>query len=72
MVPYKFKKAALIVTWLTISLVYLSCSQDREPLVVAYWNVENLFDTVDDPETNDDEFSLGGRKNVWIPMGEMG
>ena len=64
MVPYKFKKAALIVTWLTLSLVYLSCSQDREPLVVAYWNVENLFDTVDDPETNDEEFSLGGRKNV--------
>ena len=64
MVPNKFKKATLIVTWLTLSMVYVSCSQDREPLVVAYWNVENLFDTVDDPETNDEEFSLGGRKNV--------
>ena len=31
---------------------------------MGYWNVENLFDLIDDPDTNDDEFSKGGRKNV--------
>ncbi len=36
----------------------------EEPLSVGFWNVENLFDLEDDPNKNDDEFSLGGRKNV--------
>ena len=31
---------------------------------IAFWNVENLFDLKNDPNTNDDEFALGGRKNV--------
>ena len=31
---------------------------------VGFWNVENLFDLVDDPNKNDEEFSIGGRKNV--------
>ena len=35
-----------------------------ESIKVAFWNVENLFDMKDDPKTNDDEFALGGKKNV--------
>ncbi len=31
---------------------------------MAFWNVENLFDTVDDPRTNDDEFTPTG-KSEW-------
>ncbi|MFQ6678755.1 MAG: endonuclease/exonuclease/phosphatase family protein [Fidelibacterota bacterium] len=31
---------------------------------VGFWNVENLFDLENDPTTNDDEFALGGKKNV--------
>ena len=34
------------------------------PLSVGFWNVENLFDLEDNPDKNDDEFALGGRKNV--------
>ncbi len=30
-------------------------------LLVAFWNVENLFDTKDDPKTNDKDFLPGGR-----------
>ena len=41
-----------------------SCNSEDQPLSIGYWNVENLFDTVDDPEINDDEFSIGGKKNV--------
>ena len=36
----------------------------EEPLSVGFWNVENLFDLENDPNKNDDEFSIGGRKNV--------
>ncbi len=34
----------------------------QQPFTIAWWNVENLFDTRDDPHTNDDEFT---------PRGEM-
>ena len=36
----------------------------NEPLSIGFWNVENLFDLEDDPNKNDDEFALGGRKKV--------
>ena len=32
----------------------------QEPFTAAWWNVENLFDTRDDPRTNDDEFTPQG------------
>ena len=32
--------------------------------VLAFWNVENLFDTIDDPHTDDEEFTPSGR-NKW-------
>lgn len=35
---------------------------DRE-LLLAWWNVENLFDTRNDPATEDDEFTPGGKRN---------
>ena len=42
------------------------CIRDRDikGLKVSFWNVENLFDLDDDPNKNDDEFAIGGRKNV--------
>ena len=33
-------------------------------LSVGFWNVENLFDLIDDPGKRDEEFALSGRKNV--------
>ena len=33
-------------------------------LSVGFWNVENLFDLIDDPDKRDEEFALNGRKNV--------
>ena len=43
---------------------FLSLSYSEEPLTVGFWNIENLFDLKNNPNKNDDEFSLGGRKNV--------
>ena len=33
-------------------------------LSVGFWNVENLFDLINDPDKRDEEFALNGRKNV--------
>ena len=36
----------------------------KEPLSIGFWNTENLFDLENDPDKNDDEFAIGGKKNV--------
>ena len=40
-----------------------SQSQEVSTFTVAWWNVENLFDLRDDPETNDDEFTPQGDRH---------
>lgn len=40
-----------------------SCAIAQEKLTVVFYNVENLFDTVDDPLTNDDEFTPNGDRH---------
>jgi len=35
----------------------------RKEIVLLWWNIENLFDTHDDPVTDDDEFTPQGSKN---------
>lgn len=34
----------------------LSFAQSNDTLYVAFWNLQNLFDTIDDPQKNDEEF----------------
>jgi predicted extracellular nuclease len=36
----------------------------RPAATIAFWNVENLYDTIDDPAVNDEEFLPAG-KNHW-------
>lgn len=47
-------------------LLFSSCRADVIPstdtLFVAFWNIENLFDTKDDPLTQDEEFLPDGEK----------
>ncbi len=50
-------KYILILTWI-ISIL------PGQSLRVGFWNVENLFDLEDDPTTRDEEFAIGGKKNV--------
>lgn len=33
----------------------------KQPFVAMFYNIENLFDTVDDPKVNDDEFTPAGK-----------
>jgi predicted extracellular nuclease len=65
------KKLFLFVILITFFLNNFSCDQDSQPLLIGYWNIENLFDLIDDPDKNDDEFSIGGRKKVTQEIYEL-
>jgi len=39
-----------------------SFAQPDDTLFVAFWNLENLFDVIDDPDKNDEEFTPTGDK----------
>lgn len=44
-------------------LSFISCAQqDNNILYVSHWNLENLFDTIDDAQTNDEEFVASSAK----------
>lgn len=42
---------------------FLAASRGESGLRIMFYNVENLFDTFDDPSTNDEEFTRDGEKS---------
>ena len=42
----------------------VSCQTENDTIFVAFWNLQNLFDTVDDPAIEDEEF-LPGSEIEW-------
>lgn len=61
----KHKILSLIVFLLCIGVVVYA-QKNKKEAIIAFYNVENLFDTEDDPLTNDAEFLPTG-KNQWTP-----
>ena len=51
-------------TYKIFTIIFSTFLYCEEPLSIGFWNVENLFDLHNDPLKNDDEFAIGGRKNV--------
>ncbi|SVA30262.1 uncharacterized protein METZ01_LOCUS83116, partial [marine metagenome] len=49
---------------ITFFLFFIITNVSGETIKIAFWNVENLFDLIDDPHTNDNEFAIDGKKNV--------
>ena len=49
---------------ITFVLLLMITNVSGETIKIAFWNVENLFDLLDDPHTNDNEFAIDGKKNV--------
>ena len=45
-----------------IASIFVTCQPQNNILYLAFWNLENLFDTIDDSSTDDDSF---------LPNGEM-
>jgi predicted extracellular nuclease len=60
----------MMKNWLVVLFVilFVSCRSGKETnhITVVGYNVENLFDTVDDPHKNDNEF-LPDSKKEWTP-----
>ncbi len=58
-----------ILSLLFISFVVASSAQLKKdiqynPVIIAFWNIENLYDTINDPKKNDEEFLPNGT-NLW-------
>lgn len=49
-------KKILLVVFLSLTTFNCAQNSDDKILSVAFWNLENLFDTIDDPLKNDNEF----------------
>ena len=64
MVAINKKLTKFIKIKLLFILCFITILSGEKPLSIGFWNVENLFDLQDDPIKNDDEFAIGGRKNV--------
>ncbi|WKK65958.1 endonuclease/exonuclease/phosphatase family protein [Lutimonas zeaxanthinifaciens] len=50
-----------IWTWLLISFNNYGQIENSNNEIIAFYNVENLFDTIDDPDTFDEDYTLEGR-----------
>ncbi len=50
------------IIFLFFVFTFVTLSAQTDSMFIASWNVENLFDTVDDPITNDSEFLPDGSK----------
>jgi len=61
MVPTRIPVKALSICILLIAIQYQSAFSQTITHDLMYYNVENLFDTIDDPLINDEEFLPGGR-----------
>mgnify|MGYP003498886285 CR=1 FL=1 len=58
-------KLLFVIVLSTIIIYQLNAQPQNnfdDTLVVAFWNLENLFDTVDDETKNDEEFLPTGSK----------
>ena len=59
---------------LRLLLFYFSFScfvLGSDSLSIGFWNIENLFDLENDPSIRDDEFAIGGKKNVTRDIYEL-
>ena len=60
-----------IIFILTFFLFNCGEEVNQSHLSVGFWNTENLFDLIDDPEKRDEEFAAGGKKNVTKEIYEL-
>lgn len=52
----------LLMLCVALLTVVITFAQDSKPYTVVFYNLENLFDIYDDPETHDEEFTPEGVK----------
>lgn len=57
------KKGFIISLLLVCYCAVFAQKKDYKPIVIGFYNLENLFDTLDNPNINDDEFTPNGFRN---------
>ena len=57
-------KYLIIIRTLLLCFTFTCFVQGSDLLSIGFWNIENLFDLENDPHKRDDEFAIGGKKNV--------
>jgi len=57
-------KYLIIFRLLLLHFTLICFVQGSDLLSIGFWNIENLFDLENDPNKRDDEFAIGGKKNV--------
>ena len=57
------KKTFFSLSFFCFCLVCFSQKTEFKPAIISFYNLENLYDTVDNPITNDEEFLPGGPRN---------
>ncbi|HOS48736.1 MAG TPA: endonuclease/exonuclease/phosphatase family protein, partial [Bacteroidia bacterium] len=60
-------KSILLVAFLVVSCSLNVQAQQYKAGVIAFYNLENLFDTINQPEVNDEEFTPTGT-NLYTPQ----
>lgn len=55
------KRTEILLALLLLVLPGCTAQENTRHCTIAFYNVENLFDTIDDPATMDDEFTPTGR-----------
>jgi predicted extracellular nuclease len=57
------KKVFFITLLLSCTVSLFAQKKDYKPVVISFYNLENLFDTLDNPAINDEEFLPNGPRN---------
>lgn len=70
------KKIMLMLLVLVAMQVSAQKKSNYKVAVVAFYNLENFYDTLDDPQTNDEEFTPKGERNYngtiyWNKVGKL-
>lgn len=55
----------ILLVYLTILSISLTSCQAQDKVYIAFWNLENLFDTIDDPTNPGDDEFLPSAKSGW-------
>ena len=57
------KKILLLKIWLLLLTIGVAAQKKQyEPVVISFYNCENFYDTINDPHTNDEDFTPDGKK----------
>src|SRR5436189_6196566 len=57
------KFLASLLPFLLVASIVCAQKQNYKVSVIAFYNLENFYDTIDNPIVNDDEFTPKGDKN---------